>query len=218
MKFLFFFLLLVILSCSNENKYIINGFIKDPFFEGKKVYLVPMDNAVAENVDSTIIKNGKFSFSGNADSNAFMIVRAKSFFPKTVQDLMVILCEGETNVNIDIKSSASGTELNRKLQEWKDKKEELDSLQYIVFQQSKLSKENKSRQDSLKNISDSLSKEMKENNLVYIKNNINNGVGLFIFRIFYHSFTYEEKKEIISLGSANWKKDPVLKKLIEEIK
>lgn len=219
MKNLYLFLFLVfICSCANKENYTFNGVVSDPVFEGHKVYLLPVDNAIAENVDSTIIKDGKFSFNGKADSMLTKIIRVKSFYPKIMQDLMVVLEKGTTEVNIGAVSYGNGTSLNNKLQQWKDQKTFMDSIQFDVFNKQKGGKENQVLLDSLLKIGDSLNKQSKANNLKMIKENINNGIGIFMFRIFFHSFNNGEKKEILALANDRFKNEPSLKEMIKEIK
>ena len=53
-------------------KYTVSGTFAE---NGKKVYLI--DELVEKKIDSTVVANGKFAFSGTADKDALMAVRAR---------------------------------------------------------------------------------------------------------------------------------------------
>ena len=54
-------------------KFVVSGIYTE---NGKKVYLI--DELTEKKIDSTVVSNGKFSFSGTADKDALMVVRAKN--------------------------------------------------------------------------------------------------------------------------------------------
>ena len=58
-----FITLLFILSCASfESKYIIEGKLKGKTYDGEFIYLVPVEGATAETVDSVQIRDGVFRF------------------------------------------------------------------------------------------------------------------------------------------------------------
>lgn len=60
-------------SMAQQVKYSVSGTYAD---DGKKVYL--LDQLTAKAVDSMVVANGQFSFSGAADKDAFMSVKAEN--------------------------------------------------------------------------------------------------------------------------------------------
>ena len=63
-------------SCSQTSKECrIHGVMQDKSRDGKTIYLVPMENSTKDNVDSTIIKDGKFEFV--TQKHIMAIVRVK---------------------------------------------------------------------------------------------------------------------------------------------
>ena len=54
-------------------KFVVSGIYTE---NGKKVYLI--DELTEKKIDSTVVSNGKFSFSGTADKDALMVVKAKN--------------------------------------------------------------------------------------------------------------------------------------------
>ena len=69
----FFALVVMTMPCmSQQLNYSVSGTYAD---EGKKVYLI--DNLKGHAIDSMVIANGKFSFSGSAAKDALMAVRVE---------------------------------------------------------------------------------------------------------------------------------------------
>jgi thiol-disulfide isomerase/thioredoxin len=60
-------------SMAQQVKYSVSGTYAD---DGKKIYL--LDQLTAKAIDSMVVANGQFSFSGAADKDAFMAVRAEN--------------------------------------------------------------------------------------------------------------------------------------------
>ena len=68
-----FITLLFMLSCASfESKYIIEGKLKGKTYDGEFIYLVPVEGATAETVDSVQIKDGVFRFEGMLQSLQFV--------------------------------------------------------------------------------------------------------------------------------------------------
>ena len=62
MKNSVFVLFLFLISCQSRNNYTIVGQLPGKTYDGELIYLVPMENASKERVDSTFIKDGSFQF------------------------------------------------------------------------------------------------------------------------------------------------------------
>ena len=90
---------------AQQMKYTINGISKD---NGNKVYLFDrMDNRY---VDSTVVKNGKFLLSGNAEKNAFLAVKQDNI------DWLTILFNDGTPVTVNLNDSTlKGSPVNERL-------------------------------------------------------------------------------------------------------
>ena len=121
MKKLFFTFLagaVILSACSQSSEYVIFGTVSNPDLEGAKIFLVPIDNPVVENIDSTYIKNQTFEFRGTEEKIAdIRIERLKRFGTET---LLVITEPGETFVSIGEVSIGRGTPQNDSLQVWKN--------------------------------------------------------------------------------------------------
>ncbi len=114
-------LLLSVVACgSREQQPLchISGFAPDSLMEGQQVFLVPFYNATRANVDSTVVKDGKFEFY----SDTLMMAKILTAFrlQLDVQPLLVVVEQGDVEVTIASVSSGRGTPQNDSLQSWKE--------------------------------------------------------------------------------------------------
>ena len=121
---LFLLLLSLMCGCNSHGKhYVIEGTTTVRDLEGTWIYSVPMVNASQQTVDSVRIMDGRFRFTGDADSVMIRILRPKLKLRFLVQELLVVAEPGTIYASIDTISSAHGTPQNDLLQQWKEKKE-----------------------------------------------------------------------------------------------
>ena len=108
----------LLVSCSqNKPKYTINGTLPSKQYDGNKVYLVPAEGSNPSNVDSTVINNGRFVFTG--DTERVSIIRVRPALRLRLQDLLVVTENGNITVKLDTSSVGGGTVQNKVLQQWK---------------------------------------------------------------------------------------------------
>lgn len=105
-------------SCSQDKGYVIYGTVSNPDLEGAQVFLVPLENATKETIDSVYISNQMFEFRGTEEKIAD--VRIERFKRLGNENLLVITEPGETFVTIGQVSSGRGTPQNDSLQVWKN--------------------------------------------------------------------------------------------------
>lgn len=105
-------------SCSQDKGYVIYGTVSNPDLEGAQVFLVPLENAVKENIDSVSIHNQVFEFRGTEEKMAE--IRIERFKRYGNENLLVVTEPGETYVTIGQVSSGRGTPQNDTLQVWKN--------------------------------------------------------------------------------------------------
>lgn len=108
----------VLASCSQNKEYVIYGTVSNPDLEGAQVFLVPLENAVKETIDSVSIHNQTFEFRGTEEKMAE--IRIERFKRFGNENLLVVTEPGETFVTIGEVSSGRGTPQNDSLQVWKN--------------------------------------------------------------------------------------------------
>ena len=118
-KFIFILIFVIVFtSCSQSSQYIICGTVTNPALEGAMVFLVPLENATKETIDSVYISNQMFEFRGTEEKIAD--IRIERFKRLGNENLLVITEPGETFVTIGQVSSGRGTPQNDSLQVWKN--------------------------------------------------------------------------------------------------
>lgn len=105
-------------SCSQDKGYVIYGTVSNPDLEGAQVFLVPIENAVKETIDSVSIHNQMFEFRGTEEKMAE--IRIEMYKRYGNENLLVVTEPGETFVTIGQVSSGRGTPQNDSLQVWKN--------------------------------------------------------------------------------------------------
>ncbi len=192
----FVMLIIVIASCQSNQNCTIIGFLPDDSYNGEYIYMVPFFEATKSRVDSTIIKEGKFSIKCDGNTPEIFILRTKPILRLELQELLIVKESGIINVSIGTTSSAHGTALNDSLQSWKQKKMNFDQ------RYSELKYQNQDTNDSFKNElkqeSDSMNVRIIAYNFNFVKNNIDNVVGKMVYDIMKHTFTLEQLDELKS--------------------
>lgn len=190
----FFILLMFLVSCQSGNKYSIAGHLPDKSYDGETIYLVPLENAVKERVDSTVIKDGAFRFEGRLTVPEIYVIRAKPVLRYNLEELLLVREPGELTATIDKKSSVQGTQLNDSLQYWKERKMRFD------FVNAELVKQFRDADDStkavLKHKADLLNADALNFHFNFVLNNQKNIVGQFVQKIMGSSFSEEQKQKL----------------------
>lgn len=188
------FLFLIVSSCTQNNRFSIEGKLPDKTYDGEWIFLVPLVNAPVERVDSTVIKNGEFSFSGKVNEPEIFIIRTRPLLRLSLQELLVVKEPGQIQAYIGQNSSAKGTALNDSLQNWKDQKQRFD-YQTTVLQKN-ISDDSAIEKDSIQIQIDRLTAKKGNYYFNFSKNNRNNVVGKLVIRMMKGSFTSEQRKEL----------------------
>lgn len=179
-KWLYGLLCLLFFSCQGEKKsFTITGTLSSNDYENEIVYLVPLEGATFENVDSTYIKKGQFSFSGQVDTSSIRIIRTRPILRLKLQEFLVVIEPGAIEVKLDSVSSSGGTELNNALQEWKEKKSSSDIKKHYLSSLLNQTDQPQTVKDEIFRIESDFS----EYNYSFVKRNKNNLVGDFVLRM-----------------------------------
>ena len=105
-------------SCSSSHEgFVIHGYVEDPALDGAQVFLVPLKDAVKENIDSVVIRKQKFEFKGTTERMSD--IRIEKLRRIGTQNLLVVTEPGDIYVTIGKQSSGYGTPQNDSLQVWK---------------------------------------------------------------------------------------------------
>lgn len=200
--FLIVMMLLCAVGCRPSATMIIRGTAPSEC-EGLNVYLVPQPFPKAEEVDSTVIREGRFEFRVDASQERMcdITISLKSRVP--FQRLLVAIEQGELEVVIDTISVGGGTPMNDDLTEWKNVMTEAgtraDELRAQILVEDDQA------------VIDSLKQEMEQGYTVaglrtveIIERNLN-PMGGFVYQSIERMLDEATRKRLIDLGIEEWK-------------
>ena len=200
--FLIVMMLLCAVGCRPSATMIIRGTAPSEC-EGLNVYLVPQPFPKAEEVDSTVIREGRFEFRVAASQERMcdITISLKSRVP--FQRLLVAIEQGELEVVIDTISVGGGTPMNDDLTEWKNVMTEAgtraDELRAQILVEDDQA------------VIDSLKQEMEQGYAVaglrtveIIERNLN-PMGGFVYQSIERMLDEATRQRLIDLGIEEWK-------------
>ena len=207
---------LTIVACGEKKAgYVINGTVEGGV-DGDTVFLQESVGRQLVNIDTAIIKNGKFEFKGVQDST---VHRYLSNNGKTKDDYLATdfyLENGNIAIALakDDMSVVSGTPSN-------------DAYQLVYTQVSEL---NKHARDIYVTLNDSMSAEQREAKLFElnlmqekiesvrkkgIEDNITNPVGIQMFKQSFYNFSTDENEALLKQIPELYKNDPAIVRIQE---
>ena len=171
--------------------------------EGLNVYLVPQPYPKAEQVDSTVIRDGRFEFEVDAAEVRMCDITISRKSPVPFQRLLVMIEPGELEVEIGEVSMGGGTQLNDELAEWKrvlsTAGNRADELRAEIAKQS-----DKAVIDSLKAEMEKAYAEAERRTIEIIENNLN-PMGGFLYMVAGRKIDSVSRQRLIDLGIEKWK-------------
>lgn len=200
-----FYILLVLLcavGCKPSATMVIRGTAPIEC-EGLNVYLVPQPYPKAEQVDSTVIRDGRFEFEVDAAEVRMCDITISRKSPVPFQRLLVMIEPGEVEVEIGEVSMGGGTQLNDELAEWKrvlsTAGNRADELRAEIAKQS-----DKAVIDSLKAEMEKAYAEAERRTIEIIENNLN-PMGGFLYMVAGRKIDSVSRQRLIDLGIEKWK-------------
>lgn len=200
--FLIVMMLLCAVGCRPSATMIIRGTAPSEC-EGLNVYLVPQPFPKAEEVDSTVIREGRFEFRVDASQVRICDITISRKSPVPFQRLLVAIEPGELEVVIDTISVGGGTPMNDDLTEWKNVMTEAgtraDELRAQILVEDDQA------------VIDSLKQEMEQGYTVaglrtveIIERNLN-PMGGFVYQSIERMLDEATRQRLIDLGIEEWK-------------
>lgn len=202
---LFFSVIVVLLcSCSEKGTFSISGTASDSELEGKYVYLMKEDAEQFDmaNADSAVIKSGKFTFKGIQETPAIYRIFLQPIPGEMPLNGYLQIQQGNFVVSINKDNiNIGGSPENDAFQKNNDEIRILsDKMQAIQEHFASLPEEEQTEEalDKAQKEYSGIMEEMKKINLDYMKNNINNLLGIAAFEGTYQMYEMEDLKEVIN--------------------
>ncbi len=222
--FLILIAVLTCLSCTSKGEFTVKGTAtKD--FEGKTIYLMNQREDGVENIDSTIIKSGKFTFKGIQETPTIYVLSfQKSNDNDSENEMSRIIYIEQGKIDVDIKADndikVSGNAVNDAFQKKSEAEMEvykqLDALQqkYANVNPTDLSEAELEKINSeFMAIDDSV----KDINLKFAIDNINNKLGEGIFLSIANRLSVDEMEQVMNNAGEEFKSKETGKAILEMI-
>ena len=219
---------LLLASCSN-NTYTIGGTVEDPSLEGSKVYKIErydtgemVSNAMStleQYMDSTLVADGKFSFTGKIDSPDYCTIYIPSSDPENgpyIYQAVVIEPGVTTRVEAlgNRSSRVSGSAFNDALQQNLDAYSDAMNRFYAMYDKMQDGTATEADMETI----DKIREEMQDIDFQFVKNNINNpGAWSKLYNAAVMAGTLEKQKELIAGASGKTLELEDYKGIVERI-
>ena len=184
--------------------YKITGTVADPAFEGKNVYMQEMVEKEMITLDTAVITNGQFTFEGKADSVVLRFIALdETVNPQRAYRTPAILEPGKIEVKFDSTVTVNGTKINNDYTAFKNEERELQKEIKALYEEYKNAVQNETLTDSLNAVIDekheSVSEKLTTKTVDFIKANIGNPLGKFIFTTSAGMLEPQVQKEILNM-------------------
>lgn len=211
---------IILMSCQN-NKYTISGIIENEAYEGIQVYLQQMIENDIITIDSAIIVKGEFSFSGEVDNPylRFILIN-ETVRPQQYSRTPIMIEPGNIIIKFDSTITTSGTKIN---DDYKKHRIKLDLLgkqvsevlvrYYKAMDEGDLDGQKKTREEYSKIVN----VQINELNYEFLKNNMDNQLGQYLFLSVHSLFDAERQIELIELSDNDFKESTFIKNVITRL-
>lgn len=195
-------LLLCAVGCGKTPQMIIRG-TAPAECEGLNVYLVPQPDPSPDEVDSTVVRDGRFELRIDAEPVRMCDITLSRRSPVPFERLLVAIEEGELTVALGEVSSGEGTPLNDELSRWKDRLARTgDRAMQLRMQIGACDDESKT--DSLERLVDEAYAETDRYTVELIERNPN-PLGGYLFMMVERSLAPDAVDRLRRAGIERWK-------------
>ena len=215
---------LLLAACTN-NSYTITGTVADPSLEGTRVVKVKRstDMNIAPQQDSTLVKDGKYSFTGKTDypDNVYIYIgKDENGFPVAYTSVVV---EPGARITVDMNEKRlfhiAGTELNDITQKNADDYQalvaRLEAADSRLNSDASLTDEERA---ALKEEIETCSSQLRTIDYDFVKNNINNpGAWAKLYNVAVMAGSLDRQKELIAGAEGRTKELADYKEIVERI-
>ncbi len=220
-KILFLSVIAVIFAaCQSKTEYTISGEVTDPTFEGQQVNLSKMTEGDIATLETTTITNGKFKFEGDTDAPVLRFITLGEN-QSNIGSIIMIEPGKIKVVYDDSEFQISGTPINNAFNDFNSKQKELTTeVRSISDQHSASTADNSMTEDldaELRLKINSVMDEAKALNFDFVKANIDNELGQYIFMGSARMFEPEQQKEILAMASDEYKENDDVKRIVEQL-
>ena len=209
-------------SCSKGTGYKINGTVEGSDIDGTYAYIQEREGRNYNTLDSALITDGKFEFSGDAEtvSVKFISLDAEAVGARVMS--LIVLEPGNITVKADSeKMLVTGTSLNdannalsTSMSEKHKAMREISQKFQSANQDGTMTEE---LQEELMEQYDALQEQVTEGTIAFLKSNMGNELGQFSFLMSAPSLELDVQEELLALADDNFKSKEEVQKIVENL-
>ncbi|MBF6628620.1 MAG: AhpC/TSA family protein [Proteiniphilum sp.] len=217
-----FIMAAVVLSCQNSKEYAIDGSIADEAYEGTQVFMQQMTEDAMIPIDTAVVQNGKFTFSGVADTTMLrFILLDESVNPRQESRIPVLIEPGKLKVTFDSVVTVKGSKVNEAYTDLRLKQRDLGKNIREVVERYNTAMSSGTMNDSLdaeiNEAYEEINNQMTDLNFNFIRDNIKNDLGKYSFMASSSMFEPEKQKEILSLADDDFKAQENIQRVVKRL-
>ncbi|HHU26570.1 MAG TPA: AhpC/TSA family protein [Bacteroidales bacterium] len=201
---------LLLISCQANSRYTIQGTVADEAYEGTNVYLQRMTADAMENIDTAIVLDGSFTFTGSVDSAVLRLIALdESLQSKRRASVPILLEPGTLTVAFDSVVTVTGTAVNDAYTTFRVKQQEVGLALRTTFENYNKAKQEGTLTDSMeeqvRSDFDRLNGELVGSLFAFTKENMGNELGKHLFITSHSRFEPEQQQELLDLADDAFK-------------
>ena len=213
---------LILMSCQNSNDYKVNGEIVNEAYEGTNVYMQKMTDDAMIITDTSVVINGEFSFSGNAEVAELRFVTLDETVNAEQEIRVPVLIEpGKINVNFDTIITVSGTKVNDDYNSLRQEQHTLvKQIREVVGRFNAAQSEGtltETLEAEVNQEYESINNQLTELNFNFAKNNITNELGQYLFISSSSMFEPDQQRDILANASDSFKAKENVKRIVDRL-
>lgn len=197
-------------SCVEKEAFTIKGTLPNGEYDGQQVFLQTMDstwnmrNMVT--IDTANVVDGKFVFKGLAKEGPMVhylvLDQAPEFLRRPV---MMILEPGTIDVKMDTVTTVKGTKSNDAFQAYQSKGEAYSKEMRALYEQIQKNPDDAELKKNFEKKAEEGMKELPQELYNFIKPNMGNQVGAYLFLMNPYGLSLEQKNELFGLLKPEYK-------------
>lgn len=213
---------IVLVSCQPAKTYKVNGTVADAAYEGKNVYIQELGDKELVSVDTAVVTNGAFTFEGKADSTIVRFITLESLdASQRPLHVITVFEPGTIEMKFDSVITVSGTKLNDDYSAFRTEQNVLNNGVRDLSNKFQQAMQSGTMTDSLNEVLtaeyEQLSEKMTAQTKDFVKTNIVNPLGQFLFTTQSSMFEFADQKEILALADDKFKSQERVQRIIEVI-
>ncbi len=224
MRKLFFLLItagVLLVSCQNKN-YTIKGIVADPAYEGTSVYLQEVTDDALVVINTTIVENGEFTFTGVAEPVDLRFITLDETINYSQESRVPVLVEpGSIKLVFDTNVTVSGTPVNNAYNSVRAEQQILVSdIREVVDRFNRASMEGTmtaALDAEINEEYDNLNNQLTDLNYRFVRDNIGNQLGQYVFIGSSSMFEPIQLKEILYLADDSFKSQDDVQRIVERL-